>query len=96
MDDKLFADLLASTEEAVAIEQGRRPAAALREYELPDVKALRSRLHLKQDELACALGVSKSLVQSWEQNRRFPDGAPLKLLRLLEKQPALLQELQVV
>ena len=94
MDSQFFTDLLASAEEALAIEKGEKAPAALREYAVPDVKSLRTHLHLKQDELAQAIGVSLSLVQSWEQKRRFPDGAPLKLLRLLEKQPALLHELQ--
>ncbi len=96
MDDRLFNDLLASAEEMVAIESGTVQATEVREYQRPDSKRIRKSLHLKQDEFAAAIGVSTSLVQSWEQQRRYPEGAPLKLLRLLEVQPEIITQLRAV
>ena len=96
MEDNLFDDLLASAEEMVAIESGNVQATVTREYQRPDSKRIRKSLHLKQDEFAAAIGVSTSLVQSWEQQRRYPDGASLKLLRLLEAKPEIITQLQAV
>ena len=96
MDDKLFADLLASAQEMVQIEKGAQQPAAIRTYERPDTKAIRRNLNMKQDEFAQAIGVSTSLVQTWEQHRRYPDCAPLKLFSLLEKEPEFIRQLQAV
>lgn len=46
---------------------------------------------MKQDEFAQAVGVSPSLVQSWEQRKRIPHGVSLKMLRVIEKHPDVLQ-----
>ncbi|MBQ9683306.1 MAG: helix-turn-helix domain-containing protein [Neisseriaceae bacterium] len=96
MEKQLFEDLLESVRQGVAIRQGKMQAAAVREYELPNVKHLRGNLHLTQEELSKAVGVSTALVQSWEAKRRFPSGAALKILRLLEKDASFLKKLQAV
>ncbi|MBP3221768.1 MAG: helix-turn-helix domain-containing protein [Neisseriaceae bacterium] len=98
MEKQLFNDLLQSAREMVAIEKGEMPITAFRthEIEVPNVKHLRSDLHLTQEELSKAVGVSTALVQSWEAKRRFPSGAALKILRLLEKDASFLEKLQTV
>ncbi|MBR3424895.1 MAG: helix-turn-helix domain-containing protein [Neisseriaceae bacterium] len=96
MEKQLFEDLLESARQAVAIRKGEMPPAAVRVYEVPNVKHLRSDLHLTQEELSKAVGVSTALVQSWEAKRRFPSGAALKILRLLEKDASFLEKLQTV
>lgn len=96
MEQNLFNDLLQSAQEMADIEQGKRQAAISRSHTLPDTKKIRAVLGMKQDEFAHAIGVSPSLVQSWEQQRRTPEGAPLKILRLLEKRPQWIKELQTV
>lgn len=53
-----------------------------------DVRAIRTSTGMTQGEFAALLGVSASLVQSWEQERREPAGAALKLLLALERDPA--------
>jgi len=52
-----------------------------------DVKAIRHRTGFSQREFAELLGVSMSLVESWEQNRRKPSGSALKLLNVLDRKP---------
>lgn len=83
-------------EEMVAIEQGTLRPAASHRHPLPEVKALRESTVLKQDEFARAVGVNPSLVQSWEQKRRFPMGSALKILLMLEHNPALINILSVL
>ena len=69
------------------------PARVTR-FERPDVKAIRAKVHMKQDDFASLIGVSSSLVQSWEQGLRTPAGAALKLLRVIERKPEFVQELR--
>jgi len=73
------------------IKKGEVEAARVTTMELPDVKAIRARAKLKQDEFALVVGVSPSLVQAWEQRKRTPTGSSLKLLRIIEKYPEMLQ-----
>lgn len=96
MDEQLFAKLLQSAQEMVEIEQGLREPATVRVYERPNPRQVRQKLKQTQAQFAQTLGVSKSLVQSWEQNRRTPEGASLKILRVLDKQPELVEIFQAV
>lgn len=98
MEKSLFDRLISSAEEMVAIEKGEQQPPAHRVYQvkLPDVKKIRQTSQLKQQEFAEALGVSLALVQSWETNRRTPNGLSRKLLLMLEQQPSLIQQLQQI
>jgi putative transcriptional regulator len=96
MKDELFAELMQSASEALEHAQGKRE---LRTTVLPDppkpmaaaeIRDLRQRLHASQAVFAHYLNVSTKLVQAWEAQRRRPEGAALKLLRLAQKQPAVL------
>lgn len=91
MKDEMFNELIESMQQAIAIRRGEREPASVTSYPVPDVKAIRANAGLKQDEFARAVGVSPSLVQSWEQNKRIPNGASLKMLRVIEKHPDMLQ-----
>jgi putative transcriptional regulator len=96
MDKALFSELLESTREALEHAEGKRD---LRTTVLPappkpmnarQVRKLRSRLNASQAVFASYLNVSTKLVQAWESDRRTPDGAALRLMRLAEKAPELL------
>jgi putative transcriptional regulator len=85
-----------SANEALEHAQGRR---SLKTVMLPpppepmsadDVRELRARLDASQAVFASYLNVSTKLVQAWEADRRTPEGAALRLLRLAEKAPELL------
>ncbi|MCU5772448.1 helix-turn-helix domain-containing protein [Erwiniaceae bacterium BAC15a-03b] len=89
-----FNELMASVDEAVEISQGRKEPARVTRYAVPDVKAIRARTHMKQDDFAILIGVSSALVQAWEQGRRSPSGAALKLLKVLERKPDFVQVLR--
>ena len=54
------------------------------------VGKLRARLALSQPIFAAALNVSPETVRAWEQGKRHPDGASLRLLELTEQRPDLL------
>lgn len=89
MNDELFADLLASAEEMVAIEKGERlPAAdAVHHYDTVDVKKIRLLSGKTRQEFARIIGASSESVKSWETKRRNPSGTAKKLLALIEADP---------
>src|SRR2546425_12214287 len=95
MDQKIFAELLESANEALEHAKGKRE---LRTTELPlpprpvdggRIRRLRTRLKMSQAVFARYLNVSTKLVQAWEADRRRPDGPALLLVRLVERNPAL-------
>lgn len=84
MKDKLFADLMASAEEMVAIENGGK---------ILDVKSIREAAGKTREEFALIIGSSEETVKSWENKRRNPSGASKKLLYLIQTNPAQMIEL---
>lgn len=53
------------------------------------IASLRKRLTLSQTVFAQALNVSAETVRAWEQGKRRPDGAALRLLQFAEASPDL-------
>ncbi len=95
MKTAMFEELLESTREALAHARGKLD---LRSTALPpapqpmradDVRQLRDRMHASQAVFARYLNVSTKLVQAWEADRRRPEGAALALLRICERDPAI-------
>ena len=84
-------DILKGLEQAVEIQKGSLKGKVTT-YELADVKALRTKLKVNQSEFAKAVEVSVDTVKSWETGRRNPTGITQKLLRMIEKNPAIYQE----
>src|SRR5690348_16722704 len=52
-----------------------------------DVRLLRERLGLSQEEFAERFQISLRTIQEWEQHRRSPEGPALTLLRVIERDP---------
>ena len=57
------------------------------EWTPEDVRALRRRLALSQQELARALGVRQQTVSDWETGLHSPQGASRRMLELLAERP---------
>lgn len=55
-----------------------------------EIAAIRSRLGLSQPLFAQALNVSAETVRAWEQGKRLPDGASVRLLEIVTKHPNVL------
>ncbi len=96
MKESLFAELMESAREALEHSRGKRELRTIILPEPPEpmnpaeVKRLRKRLNASQSVFAHCLNVSTRLVQAWEADRREPEGAALRLLRLAEDFPALI------
>jgi len=92
---KLFEDLLAGAQEAVAWHKGEK-VLTVRDVELKplppmsarEVTAIRTKLRVSQAAFARILNVSAKTVQAWETNARRPSDAALKLLSISQNEAA--------
>ena len=53
----------------------------------PDVRALRQRLKLTQEQFAASFGVNIWTLREWEHHRREPDGPAQTLLKVIDRDP---------
>jgi putative transcriptional regulator len=99
--------IIGGLEEALAYERGElsgvpvtrvlltAPKATVKpapRYNGARVVRVRARLKLSQPVFAKALNVSAETVRSWEQEKRVPDGAALRLLQVAEQHPEVILE----
>lgn len=94
MDNELYQQLAGAIKDAKKYEEGHK--LDLRVTELPprpymlsaqQIIQIRERMHLSQAVFAHLLNVSLSTVQAWEQGRRAPNHASLKLLHIAKERP---------
>jgi putative transcriptional regulator len=87
MKQRDFENLVASVKEAGKIRRGKLKPSRMTRSEVPDIKAIRSKLGKSQSEFAAMIGVSTDTLQNWEQGRRRPDGPARALLRVAAANP---------
>jgi putative transcriptional regulator len=58
-----------------------------------DVQAIRKRTGLSQPDFAKSIGVSVATLRNWEQRHRTPTGPARVLLRLIERNPRIVEEM---
>lgn len=94
MEDELFEQLVGALKDAKKYEEGHK--LDLRVTELPpppytlsakQIIQIRKRMLVSQAVFAHLLNVSLSTVQAWEQGRRKPNHASLKLLHIAKERP---------
>jgi len=74
MKTEHFEKLTASIKEAGEIKSGKRKPSRVYEIKPPDIKSVREKLNVSQNEFAIMIGVSARTLQNWEQGRRKPEG----------------------
>jgi|SRR5205085_570115 len=87
MKAELFEELLESVREGGAILRGKKAPSRAFSVETPDVRKIRTRYRLSQNEFASMLGISVGTLRNWEQGRRAPEGAARVLLQVAAKHP---------
>lgn len=88
MSRKAFLQIKAGLEDAIAIARGEADSATYRIH-VPgtvDVKALRQRLGLTQEDFARRYGFNVARVRDWEQGRSRPDGALRAYLVVIDRE----------
>jgi putative transcriptional regulator len=77
-------------QEAVAFARGERTGTKVTVVQVPehiDVRALRKRLGMTQEQFAFQFGFSIGTVRHWEQGCRHPLGSARALLKVIEHNP---------
>lgn len=90
MDKQLFNDIVASMNEAIAITKGEQAPSRIFTYEHPNIKEIRAKTGLSQSQFAKKLNISPKTLQNWEQGIRTPTGPAMTLMRILDKNPDLI------
>jgi putative transcriptional regulator len=88
MKKEHFENLVASIKEADEIKAGRKAPCRLYEIKPPEIKTVRKKLNVSQNEFALMIGVSVRTLQNWEQGRRKPEGPAKALLRIASRNPS--------
>jgi DNA-binding transcriptional regulator YiaG len=57
-----------------------------------DVQGIRKRTGLSQPDFAQSIGVSVATLRNWEQRHRTPTGPARVLLRLLDRNPRIVEQ----
>ena len=55
--------------------------------ELPDVKAIRKKLHMSQHRFAVSYRIPRATLKNWEQGRRAPDAPAAAYLLAIRRRP---------
>ena len=81
--------LIKSAKEARKIARGEANPASYKMHIPPsiDVRALRTRLNMTQEEFAVRYGLTVARVRDWEQGRSRPDSTARAYLTFIEREP---------
>lgn len=82
-----FSSIQQGLEEAIGFSKGLIKKAVVHDFEPMDVKAIRAKLGMSQNEFASAFGISVSTLRHWERGDRTPHGPALVLLNVVAKEP---------
>ncbi|EGM8075585.1 TPA: HTH-type transcriptional regulator [Escherichia coli] len=86
-------ELLSSLEQIVFKDETQKITLTHRTTSCTEIEQLRKGTGLKIDDFARVLGVSVAMVKEWESRRVKPSSAELKLMRLIQANPALSKRL---
>ena len=83
-----------SLKEAVGYAEGKADESTYRVHvpEKIDVKAIRMRLEMTQEEFAGRFGFSVNTLRHWEQGSRQPEGPTRAYLMVIERAPIAVQK----
>jgi len=85
--------LLNSARQAAAIARGEAEPARLYVPAEIDVKAIRTRVGVSQDDFASEFGFTVNQIKDWEQNRTRPLGGVRAYLILIDRQTDVVRQM---
>ena len=83
----IFSSIKQGLEEALEFSKGNVGKAVIHEFTAVDVKDLRAKVGMSQNEFASAFGISVATLRHWERGDRTPQGPALVLLNVVAKEP---------
>ncbi len=87
-----FSESLTSMKQGANILHGKTKASRKFNIDEPDVKKIRQKLKLSQEQFARLMGISAGTLKNWEQGRRKPDGPARVLLGVAALHPEVLPD----
>ena len=84
---KAFESIKAGLKESIAHARGEKAGASVRVYRprIVDVRELRQRVGMTQEQFAARFGFSVATLRHWERGDRAPAGPALVLLNVIAK-----------
>lgn len=79
--------ILQGAREALAFARGSRAGYVVHVPDKIDVRAIRQKARMSQEEFARHYGFSKRSLEQWEQGRRVPTGASRAFLAVIAREP---------
>lgn len=74
--------------EAIAHAEGHLPEVKIHRLRPVNVKALRTKVGMAQEQFAARFGFSTATLRHWERGDRSPQGPALVLLNVIERNPS--------
>ena len=74
--------------EAIDHAQGGAPQARVHRPRPVDVKVLRAKVNMTQEQFAARFGFSTATLRHWERGDRMPQGPALVLLNVIDHNPS--------
>jgi len=87
-------EIVEALQNAVAYAKGDHTKGRAHRVLVPpriNVKQVRRKLGLSQNDFAEKFGISAATLRNWEQGRRQPDGPARVLLTIIDREPAAVQ-----
>lgn len=85
--NEAFESIRQGLNEAIAHAAGEGAGVRIHRPQEVDVKALRTRIGLTQEQFAARFGFSTATLRHWERGDRTPRGPALVLLNVIEHNP---------
>jgi putative transcriptional regulator len=85
--NKFSKELIESLTEACEHAKGKPNEIRVHVVEVPDVRAIRRRLRMSQQEFARVYRIPLATLKNWEQGRRQPDAPAAAYLQVIAKRP---------
>ena len=84
---RAFGSIKRGLREAIGHAQGQEEGVRVHRPRPVDVKALRFRIGMTQEQFAARFGMSMATLRHWERGDRSPHGPALVLLKVIERNP---------
>ena len=84
----IFESVKRGMEEAIAHQKGKKTDIKVYKPTEVDVKKVREKTELTQEQFAATFGISLGTLRHWERGDRAPHGPALILLNAIEREPA--------
>ncbi|MFT5521741.1 MAG: putative transcriptional regulator [Enterobacterales bacterium] len=82
-----FQEIQEGLQAAIEHAKGNNSKVILHKPHAVDVKSLRTKLNMTQQEFCAMFGIALGTLRHWEQGDREPKGPALVLLNVVEKNP---------